>query len=74
MFVHKKFPLAPAVAFALCLTAATAAAQTDTARPRQVTPTVQPDGAFRLETDVYLVSEAKPVDGSARRVSSNSIT
>ncbi|HLL77815.1 MAG TPA: C40 family peptidase [Pyrinomonadaceae bacterium] len=59
MFVQKSFPLALAVCFALVLTTATAAnAQTDPARPRQVTQTVQPDGTARLETDVYLVSEA----------------
>ena len=58
MFVYKRLPLAPAVCLAVALTAATAAAQTDQARPRQVTQTVQPDGTPRLETDVFLVSEA----------------
>jgi len=59
MFVLKRFPLALAVCFALTLAAATAAsAQTEPARPRQVTQTVTPDGTARLETDVYLVSEA----------------
>jgi len=60
MFVYKRFPLALAACLALTLTAATAAAQTDPARPRQVTQTVQPDGTARLETDVFLVSEAAP--------------
>ena len=60
MFVYKRFPLALAVCFALTLTTATAAAQTDSPRPRQVTQTVQPDGTPRLETDVFLVSEAAP--------------
>lgn len=60
MFVFKRFPLALAVCFALTLTTATAAAQTDPSRPRQVTQTVEPDGTARLETDVYLVSEAAP--------------
>jgi hypothetical protein len=41
----------------LALTTVTAAAQ-DSARPRQVTQTVEPDGTARLETDVFLVSEA----------------
>ena len=59
MFVFKRFPLALAVCFALTLTAATAAAQ-EPARPRQVTQTVEPDGTARLETDVFLVSEAAP--------------
>ena len=68
MFVLKRFPLALAVCFALALTTATAAsAQTDPARPRQVTQTVEPDGTARLETDVYLVSEAAaPSVGIAR--------
>jgi peptidoglycan endopeptidase LytE len=56
MFVFKRFPLALAVC--LALTAATAAAQTDPTRPRQVTQTVHPDGIARLENDVYLISEA----------------
>jgi cell wall-associated NlpC family hydrolase len=60
MFVLKKFPLALAVCLALALTSATAAAQNDPARPRQVTQTLQPDGTARLETDVFLVSEAAP--------------
>ncbi|HEY9283988.1 MAG TPA: C40 family peptidase [Pyrinomonadaceae bacterium] len=59
--MFKRFPLALAVCFALTLTSATAAfAQTDPARPRQVTQTVEPDGTARLETDVFLVSEAAP--------------
>ena len=61
MFVLKRIPLALAVCFALTLTTATAAnAQTDPVRPRQVTQTVDPDGTARLETDVFLVSEAAP--------------
>ena len=60
MFVYKRFPLALAVCFALTLTAATAAAQSDPTRPRQVTQTIEPDGTARLETDVFLVSEAAP--------------
>jgi len=59
MSVYKKFPLALAASLALCLTAATAAAQDDATRPRQVTQAVEPDGSSRLETDVYLVSEAR---------------
>jgi peptidoglycan endopeptidase LytE len=37
-----------------------AAAQTDLSRPRQVAQATQPDGTSRLETDVYVVSEASP--------------
>jgi cell wall-associated NlpC family hydrolase len=59
MSVYKKFPLALAACFAVCLFALPAAAQTEPSRPRQVTQTQQPDGAPRLETDVYLVSEAE---------------
>ncbi|MFL6229742.1 MAG: C40 family peptidase, partial [Pyrinomonadaceae bacterium] len=55
-----KFPLALAVCLALCTLAASASAQSDVARPRQVISNAQPDGSPRLETDVYLVSEAAP--------------
>lgn len=59
MFVSNKFPLALAASFALCLLAAApAVAQMDAARPRQVTQTTQPDGAPKLETDFFVVSEA----------------
>ena len=60
MSVYKRFPLALAACLTLCLlTAAGAAAQTpDFSRPRQVTQSVAPDGTPRLETDVFLVSEA----------------
>ncbi len=48
--------------FALCLLTLSAFAQTDT-RPRQVAKTLDADGTARLETDVYLVSEApRPAD------------
>jgi cell wall-associated NlpC family hydrolase len=60
MFVQKRFPLALAACLALVLTAATASAQNDPTRPRQATQTLQPDGTARLETDVFLVSEAAP--------------
>ncbi|MFL6230644.1 MAG: C40 family peptidase, partial [Pyrinomonadaceae bacterium] len=55
-----KFPLALAVCLALCTLAASASAQSDVARPRQVISNALPDGSPRLETDVYLVSEAAP--------------
>jgi len=59
MFVYNRFPQALAASFALCLLAATTAvAQNDAARPRQVTQTTQPDGAPKLETDFFVVSEA----------------
>jgi peptidoglycan endopeptidase LytE len=45
--------------FALCLLTLNAFAQTDT-RPRQVAKGLDADGTSRLETDVYLVSEARP--------------
>jgi cell wall-associated NlpC family hydrolase len=64
MFVLKRFPLALAVCFALTL-ATDAAAQTDNSRPRQVTQTVDADGTPRLETDVFLVSEAAPAAAPA---------
>ena len=61
MSVFKRFPLTLAACLALCLLAANAAAQSagaDFSRPRQVVQAVAPDGSPRLETDVYLVSEA----------------
>lgn len=61
MSVYKRFPQALVASFALCLLAATAVAQNDVARPRQVTQTVQPDGAPKLETDFFVVSEAESV-------------
>jgi hypothetical protein len=68
MFVYKRFPLALAVCLVLALTTATAAAaQTDSSRPRHVTQTVQPDGTGRLETDVFLVSEAAPASIEIRK-------
>ena len=72
MFVFKRFPLALAVC--LALTAATAAAQTDPTRPRQVTQTVQPDGVARLENDVYLVSEAPAEAAEIARPSLTTLT
>lgn len=59
------FPRALVASFALCLFASAAAAQTDQPRPRQVTQASQPDGSNRLETDVFVVSEAAPA--SVRR-------
>lgn len=58
MPVKTLFPRALAACFALCLFAFGVVAQTDISRPRQVTQASQPDGSQRLETDVYLVSEA----------------
>ena len=60
MSVFKKFPLTLAACLALCLLAANASAQSgsDFSRPRQVVQALTPDGSPRLETDVYLVSEA----------------
>ncbi|HEX9919739.1 MAG TPA: C40 family peptidase [Pyrinomonadaceae bacterium] len=60
MSVKTPFPRALAACFALCLFAFGAVAQTDMARPRQVAQTTQPDGSQRLETDVFVVSEATP--------------
>jgi peptidoglycan endopeptidase LytE len=57
----KKFPLVLAACLALCTLAANAAAQSDLSRPRQVALNSLPDGSPRLETDVFLVSEAAPV-------------
>jgi peptidoglycan endopeptidase LytE len=58
MSVKTPFPRTLAACFALCLFAFGAVAQTDLSRPRQVAQTTQPDGSQRLETDVFLVSEA----------------
>jgi cell wall-associated NlpC family hydrolase len=58
MFVYKKFPLALAACFALCLMSVSAAAQNDPARPRQVTQVTQPGGVSRLENDFQVISEA----------------
>jgi len=58
MSVKTPFPRALAACFALCLFAFGAVAQTDLSRPRQVAQATQPDGSHRLETDVFLVSEA----------------
>lgn len=60
MFVQKKFPLVFAACLVLCSLATNAAAQNDVARPRQVAQVTTPDGVSRLETDVFLVSEAAP--------------
>ena len=62
MFVQKRFPLWLAACLALCSLAANAAAQNDSMRPRQVAQAATPDGTPRLETDVFLVSEAAPVE------------
>ena len=58
MSVKTPFLRALAACFALCLFAFSAVAQSDLSRPRQVAQATQPDGSSRLETDVYLVSEA----------------
>ena len=59
MSVKTPFPRALAACFALCLFAFGAVAQeTDQPRPRQVTQATQEDGSNRLETDVFVVSEA----------------
>jgi peptidoglycan endopeptidase LytE len=60
MSVKTPFLRALAACFALCLFAFSTVAQSDLSRPRQVAQTTQPDGSNRLETDVYLVSEAAP--------------
>jgi cell wall-associated NlpC family hydrolase len=57
----KKFPLVLAACLVLCTLASNAAAQSALSRPRQVVSNSLPDGSPRLETDVYLVSEAAPV-------------
>ena len=61
MPITKLFPRVLVACLALCLLTLTAYAQLDT-RPRQVAKTLDADGISRLETDVYLVSEAKPED------------
>ncbi|PYS89497.1 MAG: hypothetical protein DMF64_17470 [Acidobacteria bacterium] len=59
MPVRKLFPQTLVACFALCLLTLNALAQTDT-RPRQVAKGLDADGTSRLESDVYLVSEAPP--------------
>ncbi|HEY0083396.1 MAG TPA: C40 family peptidase, partial [Pyrinomonadaceae bacterium] len=54
------FPRTLAACFALFVFAFGAVAQTDLTRPRQVAQATQPDGSSRLETDVFVVSEATP--------------
>jgi cell wall-associated NlpC family hydrolase len=58
MSVKTPFLRLLAACFALCLFAFGAVAQSDLSRPRQVAQATQPDGSNRLETDVYVVSEA----------------
>lgn len=65
MSVKTLFPRTLAACFTLCLFAFGAVAQTDLSRPRLVTQATQDDGSNRLETDVFLVSEAIPT-GNAR--------
>ncbi|HYP02506.1 MAG TPA: NlpC/P60 family protein, partial [Pyrinomonadaceae bacterium] len=60
MSVKILFPRTLAACFAICLFAFGAVAQTDLSRPRQVVQATQPDGSSRLETDVFVVSEAAP--------------
>ncbi|HJR07984.1 MAG TPA: C40 family peptidase [Pyrinomonadaceae bacterium] len=60
MSVKILFPRTLAACFAICLFAFAAVAQTDLSRPRQVVQATQPDGSSRLETDVFVVSEAAP--------------
>jgi peptidoglycan endopeptidase LytE len=64
MSVKTPFSRALAACFALCLFAFGAVAQTDLSRPRQVAQGTQPDGSHRLETDVFVVSEATPASVS----------
>lgn len=65
MSVKTLFPRALAASFALSLFAFGAFAQeTDQPRPRQVAQTTQQDGSNRLETDVFVVSEAAPASVS----------
>jgi cell wall-associated NlpC family hydrolase len=64
MSVKTPFPRALAACFALCLFAFSTVAQSDLSRPRQVAQTTQPDGTNRLETDVFVVSEATPASVS----------
>ncbi len=61
MPITRLFPRLLVACFALCFLTLNAFAQTDT-RPRQVAKTLDADGTSHLETDVYLVSEAKPED------------
>ena len=67
MSVYKKFPQALAACFVLCLMAATAAAQNDVTRPRQVTQVTESNGASKLENDFYVVSEAESVSAEIAR-------
>jgi peptidoglycan endopeptidase LytE len=60
MSVNTLFPRTLAACFALFVFAFGAVAQTDLTRPRQVAQATQPDGSSRLETDVFVVSEATP--------------
>ena len=60
MSVKILFPRTLAACFVICLFAFAAAAQTDLSRPRHVVQATQPDGSSRLETDVFVVSEAAP--------------
>ena len=65
MSVKTLFPRTLVACFALCLFAFGALAQeTDQPRPRQVTQATQQDGSNRLETDVFVVSEAAPASVS----------
>jgi peptidoglycan endopeptidase LytE len=64
MSVKTPFSRALAACFAICLFAFGAVAQSDLSRPRQVAQVTQPDGTNRLETDVFVVSEATPASVS----------
>jgi peptidoglycan endopeptidase LytE len=64
MSVKTPFSRALAACFAICLFAFGAVAQSDSSRPRQVAQVTQPDGTNRLETDVFVVSEATPASVS----------
>jgi peptidoglycan endopeptidase LytE len=64
MSVKTPFSRALVACFALCLFAFSTVAQSDLSRPRQVAQTTQPDGSHRLETDVFVVSEATPASVS----------
>ena len=68
MSVLKKFPLALAACLVLCTLAASANAQTEFSRPRQVARTYTPDGEPALQTDVFLVSEAAPAPLDATKI------
>ncbi len=61
MPVRKLIPRTLVACFALCLFTFNVFAQTDP-RPRQVAKALDADGTSRLESDVYLVSEARPTD------------